>query len=185
MASGTKRQQLRKQDLTIPEDRIRVADQSKRDFFHMLDREDRRWHDMLRDAPSDYSVHWIDELADAKLRAYLRQAYIQLREEQDTGHGVSFLRDLLIRRLLWCARIAHRIEGVIEHYAHQDMIAPNATHQWDGKLAKAERYYSHLTEVMTDICLHLHRSAPKVKMPAGTSAGRTDTGTVQIPVDDT
>jgi hypothetical protein len=151
----------------------------------MADREERRWHEMLRDAPSDYSIHWIDEITDRKLRAYLRQAYLELRQEQDIGKGVSFLRDLLIRRLLWCARIAHRYEGLIEFYAYQDMIAPHSRNKWPSKLAKAERYYSHLTEVMTDICFHLHRTGPKPKKAADTSAGRVGAGTVQIPVDDT
>ncbi len=177
--------QPRRQNLDFTEKQIDVADQSKRDFFHMIEREERRWHEMLRDAPSDYSPHWIDELADPKLGNYLRQIYLQLRQEQDEGTGVTALRDILLRRLLWCARIAARVEGVIEYYAHQDMIAPNDRNRWAAKLAKAERYYSHLTEVITDICFHLHRTGPGRKMPEGTSTGRTATGTVQIPVDDT
>jgi len=158
---------------------------SRRDFFHMQQREERRWHEMLRDAPSDYSIHWIDELMDPKLRAYLRQAYIQLRQEQDQGKGVSILRDMLLRRLLWCARIAVRLEGAMEEYEFRDMIAASRNTQWQAKILKSERYYLRLTQVMVDICYHLNRTGPKRKKPQDASLGRVATGTVQIPVDDT
>lgn len=176
------RGQTRRQDLEFPPAAVKLADTSKRDFFHMTRREEKRWHEMLADAPTEYSIHWIDELLDPKLRAYLRQAYIQIRQEQDTGKGVSFLRDILIRRLLWCARIAQRIEGQIEYYSAKDMVSSRMI--WANRLAKAERYYTHLTEVMIDICFHLHRTGPKPKKQRGTSAGRVGTGTVQIPTDE-
>lgn len=160
------------------------ASQSKRDFFHMQRREERRWAEMLRDAPAEYSPKWIDVIQEPKLRAYLRQVYTEMREEQDDGNGVSVLRDLLLRRLLWCARIAERIEYIMEQYRLKDMIAENDHNPWQGRLLKAEKYYTHLTEVMTDLAFRLHKTAPKRRKPRSTSPGRTDTGTVHIPVDD-
>lgn len=160
------------------------AHESRRLFFHLREREEIRWREMLRDAPTEYSPHWIDVIQDPKLREYVRQTYLQLREEQDDGTGITVLRDLLLRRLMWCARIAYRIEGVMEDYWIKDLIAEKDDNPWRARLLTAERHYTHLTKVMLDLAFHLHRTGPKPKRQAQTSAGRVGAGTVTIPVDE-
>ncbi len=42
--------------------------------------------------------------------------YLQLRKDADNGSGVTLLRDLVLRRIVWNMRILERIEQAIEEW---------------------------------------------------------------------
>lgn len=148
----------------------------KREFFELQNSADRSWYDMIQDAPADYSPKWIDRLQEGKLRDYLRQVYLELREEQAKDGKVSVLRDLLIRRLVWCARICDRIEQAMDKAEGEIMADVKGA---ENKLFLQERYYRLLTQTMLEISYHLHRTGPKPKRKP--SPHRLGAGTVDIP----
>lgn len=77
---------------------------------------------MLIDAPSGYSPQWLGAIEDKKLQRHCRKLYIQLRKDSDNGNGVSLMRDLVIRRIVWAVRILERVEQAVEF--------------WDGSTSK-------------------------------------------------
>jgi len=74
------------------------------------------WRDMLVDAPASFSPHWLGTIEDKKLAAHCQKLYMQLRRDADNGNGVSLLRDLVLRRIVWSVRILERIEQAIVHW---------------------------------------------------------------------
>ncbi len=83
---------------------------------------ERDWRDMLVDAPSGYSPQWLGAIEDEKLQGHCRKLYIQLRRDSDNGNGVSLMRDLVLRRIVWAVRILERVEQAVEF--------------WDGEIDK-------------------------------------------------
>ena len=71
---------------------------------------------MLVDAPSGYSPQWLGAIEDKRLKKHCRDLYIQLRKDSDNGNGVSLMRDLVIRRIVWAVRILERVEQAVEFW---------------------------------------------------------------------
>ena len=74
------------------------------------------WRDMLNDAPSRYSPHWMGLIEDEKLAAHCQMLYMQLRQDADNGNGVSLMRDLVLRRIVWSVRILERVEQALLYW---------------------------------------------------------------------
>ena len=74
------------------------------------------WIDMLRDAPRFYHPDWMHPIRDPGLKAHVKKLYLQLRRDADNGSGVTLLRDLVLRRIVWNMRILERIEQAIEEW---------------------------------------------------------------------
>ncbi len=148
------------------------------DFFHMKERRAQQWVEMLSDAPTDYHPDFIDRLQNEPLREHLRNLYMELRREQDTGGGVTRLRDLMLRRVVWLARIASKLEDEIERAEIEDLAALK-DHGQKRKLERLNTLYLRVTKTMLEISYHI--TPPKKRRK--TSAGRLGLGKVVIPTD--
>ncbi len=83
------------------------------------------WRDMLVDAPSLYSPSWLGAITNKELAAHCNKLYMRLRKDMDNGNGVSLMRDLVLRRIVWSVRILERVEQAIV--------------EWDGRVDEGER----------------------------------------------
>lgn len=75
-----------------------------------------RFRDLLIDAPGKYSPDWLESLSDPNLKKHCRQLYLRLKKDSDAGHGVSMLRDVVLKRIVWNLRIIDRVEQAIAKY---------------------------------------------------------------------
>lgn len=100
------------------------------------------WRDMLIDAPAGYSPQWLGAITDKNLRNHVQKLYLQLRRDADNGNGVSLMRDLVLRRIVWSNRILERVEQAIAHWDREvDAGQPGA----EEMLLNYMRYHTHQT----------------------------------------
>lgn len=104
--------------------------------------------EMLHDAPTHYAPQWLDHIQNDALKAHVRDTYMAIRAEQDDGRGITALRDLMIRRLVYSERICNRLEMAMEHWTDQ-YIAGNA--EAEARLLEYQRFYSYHANVMRSI----------------------------------
>lgn len=104
--------------------------------------------ELIADAPAQFGPQWLDSIENQALKRHVHQAYMAIRRQQDDGTGISVLRDMLIRRIVYLERICNRLELAMEHWTDQYIAGhPNA----EFKLLEYQRYYSYNAHVMRGI----------------------------------
>jgi hypothetical protein len=83
---------------------------------------------------------------------------LQLRKDADNGYGVTLLRDLLLRRLVWSVRILERVEQAIVKWDMADLAGIEGA---EDKLVEYMRFYDfHVRTMNRVIALLMDERAP-------------------------
>jgi len=108
------------------------------------------WVDALNDAPGWYNPNFLELIENDELRDGLQDLLDALIEEaEEEGKPVGPLRNLLLRRVVWLARVCERMEYRMEELADSSDPADKAL------LDQCCDWYAQQTSAMLDVMFYL------------------------------
>lgn len=135
---------------------------------------EKNWRDMLLDAPSGYCPHFMGTCGDEKLAAHFQKLYMQLRRDSDNGNGVSLMRDLVLRRIVWSVRILERVEQAIEYWDHQVSVRIKEREHAEGMLVGYMQYHTKQSRQLNESIELILVEMPPMKTVEQISGRSTD-----------
>lgn len=129
------------------------------------------------DAQPPYEYDWLERIENPLLREYCQGLYDQLEAELADAGAVSMMRQMLLRRLTYMARMCERLESVMDQL--EDRLSRRFTRADDMRLDETMSFYDQHVKHMAQLVKTLLRSSPATgagKMPRGRS-----TVTFEIP----
>jgi hypothetical protein len=105
-------------------------------------------------AQGEYDPTWIEGLPLGPTRTAVEGLYNKLRAEQDLGDGISTLRDLMIRRVVYFDYWLARVDATLQQY-DGELLLGNNTPAMERDMLVCAQCYALMTRALAHVAFAL------------------------------